>query len=200
MGLRIGLTGGIASGKSLIAKLFSAHGVDVHDTDIIARELVEPGSPALQQIIDEFGRGILTPEGSLDRQSLRDVVFADAERRRRLEAILHPAIGEELLARAQRSAGLYQIFVVPLLIESGMDRLCDRVLSVDCPPEVQIKRLMARDGESEAGARRILAAQAPRETRNASAHDLLLNTSTPQHMQRQVALLDRFYRWRAVHP
>lgn len=194
-GLRIGLTGGIASGKTLISDLFAALSVDVHDTDIIARDVVEPGSDALQQIVEAFGEDMLRKDGSLNRRAMRDRVFADDAERRRLESILHPAIRAELMSRAARSTGPYQVFVVPLLVESGMDALCDRVLSVDVPPAVQIRRLIERDGETESGAKRILAAQAPREKRNAHAHDLLLNTSTPAHMQQQVTLLDTFYRW-----
>lgn len=195
--LRVGLTGGIASGKTLIADEFAALGVNVQDTDVIARELVEPGTPALQQITAAFGAEILNDNGSLDRRALRDRVFADADRRRQLEGILHPAIRAELLARAQTATGLYQLFVVPLLVESGMAALCDRVLCIDCPSEVQLRRLVERDGETEASAKRILAAQASREKRIAAAHDVLLNVGTKAHATGQVALLDRLYRWLA---
>ena len=205
--LRIGLTGGIASGKSTAARLFAARGVPVIDTDQIARDLVEPGRPALAAIAGAFGKGVLTPAGRLDRQALRGLVFSDAVARRRLEAILHPAIREELAQRSAAAGGPYQVWVIPLLVEGGgIDRV-DRVLLVDCPEDVQLERLQTRDGETEAAARAMLAAQATRGQRLAAADDVIRNDGplealAPQveALEHRVAELDAQYReWAGRH-
>src|SRR5690606_20981910 len=164
--LTIGLTGGIASGKSTVAELFAALGVPVIDTDVIAREVVEPGEPGLAAIRDAFGAEVLTPDGRLDRRRLREIVFADAAKRRRLESILHPLIRERTLARlaAVRNAP-YAIVVVPLLVETDFGKLVDRVLVVDVPVDAQLERLASRDGIDRAAAEAMVAAQASRETR-----------------------------------
>ncbi len=174
--LRIGLTGGIASGKSTVAAIFAELGAEIIDTDRIARELVVPGSEALAAIVERFGPDILAADGSLDRRRLRAIVFADAARRRELEAILHPAIRQVALARAAASGAPYVILVVPLLFETGFDRLVDRSLVVDCPERLQIERLRQRDGIEEAGARAMLAAQLPRAERLAAANDIIDNS------------------------
>lgn len=192
--LRIGLTGGIASGKSAAARLFAARGVPVIDTDQIARDLVEPGQPGLAAVVAEFGEDVLTPEGRLDRAALRGRVFADPQARRRLEAVLHPAIRAELAHRSAAAGGPYQIWVIPLLVEGGRIDQVDRVLVVDCPVEVQHARLRRRDGETEAGARAILAAQAGREERLAAADDVIVNDASIDALEPQVAVLDAKYR------
>jgi dephospho-CoA kinase len=192
--LRIGLTGGIASGKSTAARLFAARGVPVIDTDQIARDLVEPGRPALAAIVEAFGESVLTPAGRLDRRALREAVFDDAAARRRLEAILHPAIRKELAQRSAAAGGPYQIWVIPLLVEGGgIDRV-DRVLLVDCPEDVQLERLQARDGETEVRARAMLAAQATREQRLAAADDVIRNDGPIAALAPQVEALDAKYR------
>jgi dephospho-CoA kinase len=175
--LRIGLTGGIASGKSTVAAMFAAHGICIIDTDVIARELVAPGAPALAEIAEAFGPDIME-DGELDRRRLRRMVFADAGKRRRLEAILHPRIREAALERSSDCPGPYVILVVPLLFESGFDRLVDRTVAVDCPPALQIDRLMARDEIGRDEAEAIVAAQMGRDERRARANDLI-DSSAP---------------------
>lgn len=192
--LRIGLTGGIASGKSAVAAFFDGHGVPVIDTDVIARQVVEPGQPALEAIVAAFGPEVLRDGASLDRAALRRIVFADDARRRRLEAILHPIIRETTMARSAEAGGPYQIIVVPLLVESPMRRTMDRVLVVDVPESVQLERLMERDAESRGQAQRMIAAQAGREQRLAIADDIIDNSGTLDDTRRQVERLDRHYR------
>lgn len=191
--LLIALTGGIASGKSAVAELFAQAGAPVLDTDQIARDVVEPGTPTLAKLVAEFGSDILDANGRLDRPRMRTRVFADPEQRKRLEAITHPAIREELASRAQRAQGPYQIHVIPLLIESGRADLYDRVLLVDTSEEAQLKRLLARDGSSPEQARQILAAQASREDRLDAADDVIVNTGTLQDLHQFVQTLHRNY-------
>ena len=145
---RVALTGGIASGKSTVADLFAALGVPVIDTDVIAREVVEPGRPALAQVAEAFGPDVLDAEGRLDRKRMREHIFSDPDARRRLEAILHPAIRAEMERQSQAAGGPYQVLVIPLLAEGGRRDHVDRVLLVDVPEELQIQRVMWRDGVS----------------------------------------------------
>ena len=193
--LLIALTGGIASGKTAVAELFAKLGVPVLDTDQIAREVVAPGMPALAQLVAEFGPGILDAHGGLDRARMRERVFADPAQRRKLEAITHPAIREELARRAAAAAADsdYQIHVIPLLVETGRAEVYDRVLVVDCPEDAQIARLVARDGTSRAQADEILRAQASREERLNAAHDVIENTGTLEDLERFVDILHRNY-------
>lgn len=184
--LRIGLTGGIASGKSTVADLFAAKGVPVIDTDIIAREVVEPGEPALDEIVELFGPDVIDADGYLRRRHLRDLVFADDGKRKALEAILHPRIRDTAVAQADSLGGPYQIIVVPLLVESPMKKLMDRILVVDCSEEVQLARLLQRDSENAEQARRILAAQASRAERLAIADDVIVNVGSVGETARQV--------------
>src|SRR5512139_1003281 len=165
--LRVALTGGIASGKSTVANLFAALGIPLIDTDVIAREVVEPGQPALAAVVDAFGPTVLDAQGRLDRRRLRDIIFGDESARRRLESILHPAIRLEMDRQSQAAASLapYQILVIPLLTEGGRRDHVDRVLVVDAPESLQIERLMARDSVSRDQAEASLRAQAPRDAR-----------------------------------
>lgn len=192
--LRVGLTGGIASGKSTVASLFAERGVTVLDTDQIAREVVEPGRPTLGSLVNALGGGILDADGRLDRALLRRRLFADEQDRREIEAILHPAILAELERQSRSAPGPYQVFVIPLLVENRLETIVDRVLVVDCPEEHQIRRLMARDGESRQDALRILETQVPREQRLAAADDVIDNGGATADLPAQVALLDRKYR------
>jgi dephospho-CoA kinase len=192
--LRIALTGGIASGKSAVAAAFGRRGVPIVDTDQLAREVVEPGRPALAAVVAEFGAGILGPDGRLDRRRLRAVVFADEGRRRQLEAILHPAIRAATAAAVAAVTAPYVVVAIPLLVESGQKQAYDRVLVVDCPPETQLARLVERDGETPAGARAILAAQAGREARLAAADDVLENTGSLADLVAAVGRLHERYR------
>jgi dephospho-CoA kinase len=191
---RIGLTGGIASGKTTVAKLFAARGVPILDTDQIARDVAEPGQPALAEVVAAFGQDILGPDGRLDRPRLRARVFADPDSRQRLEAILHPAIRAELARRAEAAGGPYQVWVIPLLVEGGQVDRVDRILVVDCPEAVQLARVQARDGETEDSARAILAAQASRAQRLAAADDVIVNDGEKAGLGPQVAALDARYR------
>jgi dephospho-CoA kinase len=190
---RVGLTGGIASGKSLVAAMFQDLGVPVIDTDQIAREVVAAGSPVLARIATAFGPGVVRADGSLDRARLRTLVFADPAQRRRLEAITHPPILAAMETRCRDAGGPYQLLVIPLLVEAGLRGRVDRVLVVDCPEDVQRRRLMDRDGESAASADRLLAAQLGRAARLAAADDVLDNAGTPDDARRQVRTLhDRY--------
>lgn len=191
---RIGLTGGIASGKTTVANLFAELGAKVIDTDVIAREVVRPGQPALEEIAATFDGNVLLPDGSLDRAALRARVFANDEERKRLEAITHPRIRIEALRQADAAGGPYQLIVVPLLLNSSLRESVDRILVVDCPEETQIERLMARDADSEAGARRILAAQTSRIDRLDAADDVIANDGSLEDTRRQVAALHEIYR------
>ena len=191
--LRIGLTGGIASGKTTVADMFAGLGVPVIDTDVIAREVVDPGQPALDEIRDAFGDDVIAADGTLDRAAMRAIVFGDDAARRRLEAILHPRIGEATRRQADAAGGAYQIIVVPLLVESSLREFVDRVLVVDCDEDTQVARLLARDAESEAQARRILAAQSSRAERMAIADDVITNDGDLEGTREQVDALHRRY-------
>ena len=198
--LLIALTGGIASGKSAVAELFAKLDVPVLDTDQIARDVVAPGTPALGQLVAEFGPEILDAQGRLVRSSMRERVFSDPQQRRKLEAITHPAIRAELARRSAAAGGDYQIHVIPLLVETGRAEAYDRVLVVDCPEEAQIERLMARDGTSREQAAEILSAQVSREERLDAAHDVIENTGTLTDLQDFVATLHRNYALLSQNP
>ncbi|MGH8265507.1 MAG: dephospho-CoA kinase [Steroidobacteraceae bacterium] len=192
--LRIGLTGGIASGKSAVANAFRSLGVPVIDTDEIARQVVEPNTPGLAAVAATFGPSVLGPDGRLDRRRLRAVVFHNAAERRRLEEILHPRIRVRMNELSAESGGPYQILVIPLLVETGLKPSVDRVLVVDCPPAVQIERLMRRDGSTEQEARSMLAAQTSRNERLAQADDVIANDSDVAALALRARELDARYR------
>jgi dephospho-CoA kinase len=192
--LRVGLTGGIASGKTTVASLFAAHGAAIIDTDVIAREIVAQGQTGLDRVVEAFGREVLDASGALDRRRMRASVFADPAQRRRLEEILHPLILDEMTRRSAQAGGLYQILVIPLLAESGSREYVDRVLVVDCPVEIQVARLLARDAENERQAHAMIAAQAPRGQRHALADDVITNEGDLGALEAQVDSLDRKYR------
>ena len=187
------MTGGIASGKSTIADLFAAHGVAVIDTDVMARQLVEPGKPALDEIRSAFGSRVFDSDGRLDRRSMRELVFSDASRRAQLESILHPRIRAETAAQSAAAGGPYQIIVVPLLVESPIRQFMDRILVVDCDEDTQLRRLLARDAEDESQARRIMAAQASRTDRLAIADDVISNNDDLGSTRSQVDVLHSEY-------
>lgn len=202
--LIVGLTGGIASGKTLVSERFAALGVSVIDSDALAREVVEPGSEGLAAVVEAFGREFLDAAGALDRAGLRQRIFNDDEARQRLEGILHPriaALRDERLEAARQAGQAYSINAVPLLIETGLDQQCDRVLVVDTPESMQVRRLQARDGSDEAEARAILARQSPRWTRLQRADDVIDNSDdVPPDigLEPQVRALDRKYRLLAM--
>ena len=175
---KVGLTGGIGSGKSRVADMLAGWGAAVIDTDVIAHDLTAPGGAAIEPIRQAFGAEVIAENGSLDRAVMRELVFQSPEARKRLEAILHPMIRSETIERARVAKGAYVVFVVPLLVESGkwVDAL-DRVCVVDCDPETQIARVQARSGLTREAIERIMSAQASREARLAVAHDVVFNGS-----------------------
>jgi len=190
---RIGLTGGIASGKTMVADFFSELGVPVIDTDVIARQVVEPGTTALDEIRGTFGDEVMQEDGSLNRKALREIVFADTAKREQLEAILHPRIREETMRQVAAVTEPYMIVVVPLLVESPMSALMDRVLVVDCSEETQLRRLLLRDGENVVSAQRIIDAQASRADRLAIADDVINNDGDPAKAREQALELHQSY-------
>ena len=182
----IGLTGGIASGKSALEKAFAAHGIVVADADQLAREVVAPGEPALAAVVERFGAGVLQTDGQLDRAALRVRVFGDPDQRRALEAILHPAIRARLEAICRAAPGPYAIATVPLLTEGGGRAAypwLHRILVVDTPAAVQKARLMQRDGIDATLADQMMAAQASRAERLALADDIVVNDGDIHHLQ-----------------
>jgi dephospho-CoA kinase len=174
--LRIGLTGGIGSGKSTVAALLGEHGATVIDTDAIARRLTEPGGVAIDPIRVAFGTEFIDAQGALDRARMRALAFAQPEARQRLEAILHPLIGEQTRREAQAAAAAIIVFDVPLLAESGRWRArVDRVLVVDCREELQVERVVERSGWTTEAVRAVIAQQAPRTLRRACADAVIFN-------------------------
>jgi dephospho-CoA kinase len=190
---RVGLTGGIASGKSTAAKFFGALGVPIIDTDQLARDVVEPGQPPLERLVKRFGPSILTEDGHLNRPALRDIVFSDPKARADLEALTHPAIGVAVEARSAEAGGIYQILVIPLLVEKSLGSQLDRVVVVDCDEELQIRRLQARDGSTLEQARAILNAQTSRGARLKAAHDVIKNDGDMSAVRDQVEKLHARY-------
>jgi dephospho-CoA kinase len=190
----VGLTGGIGSGKSAAAALFAGHGVEVIDSDEISRELSGPGGAAIGKIRAAFGAAMIRPDGALDRERMRTLVFGDRAAKKKLEAILHPLIRGESARRAERAAGPYAILVIPLLVEGGVDRShTRRVLVVDCTEAQQIERVRRRSDLAEMEVRAILAAQATRAQRLAQADDVIDNTGPPEALAPQVARLHEKY-------
>jgi dephospho-CoA kinase len=190
----VGLTGGIGSGKSTVAECFAALGVPVIDTDVIARQLTEPGSEALDAIRTAFGETVMQPDGTLDRAALRRRVFADAAARHQLEALLHPRIRQAVGQALTALTAPYALIVIPLLVETGSYRdVLSRVLVVDCPEALQIARVMARSGLAPDEVNAILAAQATRAERLAAADDVIVNTASPEALRSEVATLHRRY-------
>jgi dephospho-CoA kinase len=192
--LRIGLTGGIASGKSTVTQRFAELGVPVIDADVASRSVVEPGKSGLAQIVQRFGPEVLDAQGRLDRRALRALIFNDPDSRRALDAILHPLIRAEMELEAAAAQGPYVVMAIPLLIESGNARArVDRVLVVDVDETLQIQRVQARDGCSPEQARAILASQASRSARLAEADDVLLNAGSVADLRQAVDHLHEQY-------
>lgn len=191
--LRVGLTGGIGSGKTTVSALFRDLGVSVIDADDISRELTAPGGPALPFILEAFGPSIFHSDGTLNRAALSRRVFADPMERRKLERILHPMIYAELEERAGRAASPYIVFCVPLLLETAPRGWVDRVLVIDVPPEVQQERVRRRDGMDSALIGKILASQISREARLEQADDVISNENGRDDLTRQVARAHRRY-------
>jgi dephospho-CoA kinase len=190
---KVGLTGGIASGKSLVADLFAEAGASIVDTDLIAREVVAPGEPGLAAIVEQFGDEVIDATGELDRRHMRTLIFGSESRRQQLENLLHPLIRTRTLARIDSTTGPYVMVVVPLLAETGFAELVDRVLVVDCDEATQTRRLMARDVHTSEEARRIIAAQASRAERLAVADDVIDNNGDVASTRQQVLELHNQY-------
>ena len=193
----IGLTGGVASGKSAVAALFGGLGIAVIDADLAARDAVAAGSEGLAAVVAAFGSDLLTPGGELDRAAMRRHVFHDASARQRLEAIVHPRVRQALQAQAAKATGPYTLVAIPLLAEGGGRAAypwLDRILVVDAPADVQHARLLQRDAVDAALATQMLAAQADRRARLAIADDVLVNTGPLDALRPQVAALDAHYR------
>lgn len=191
--LKVYLTGGIGSGKTLVSDLFAEKGIPVIDTDLISRELVQPGQTALQEIQDTFGADILTSSGELDRRKLRERIFQNPAARDSLEAILHPKIYAETERRLTRLNSPYALIVVPLLVETGKTERADRILVVDTPPELQKARVRNRDNVSDEQIEQILASQASREERLNLTDDIIENDGTIEDVRQQVDLLHEKY-------
>ena len=192
--LRIGLTGGIASGKSSVTQRFAELGVPVIDADVAARNVVARGKPGLEQVVLRFGTGVLDANGNLDRPALRALIFSDSSSRQALDAILHPLIRADMERQAATAKGPYLVMAIPLLIESGRahDRV-DRVLVVDVDEALQLQRVQARDGCSAEQASAILASQASREARLAAADDVLRNSGSVADLRQAVDRLHEKY-------
>jgi dephospho-CoA kinase len=191
--LRIGLTGGIASGKSTVAQRFSELGVPVIDADAAARAVVTPGKHGLAEVLKRFGSSVAGENGELDRRALRHLIFSNPGARRDLEAILHPLIRADMEQSAEQAVGPYVVLAIPLLVEGGSRDRVDRILVVDVDEAVQLQRVMARDGSTEEQARAILGSQASRSARLAAADDVLLNTGTILDLRRSVDQLHERY-------
>src|SRR5580698_441655 len=192
--LRIGLTGGIASGKSTATQRFAELGVPVINADVASRNVVEPGKPGLAQVVQRFGGGILDADGRLDRRALRNLIFEDSSLRQALDAILHPLIRAEMEREAAQATAPYVVMAIPLLVEGGSaGKRVDRVLVVDADETLQIQRLQARDGSSEEQARAILSSQATRAARLSHADDVLLNAGSVAELRQAVDRLHEQY-------
>jgi dephospho-CoA kinase len=193
--LRVGLTGGIAAGKTVVSDALRAHGAVVIDADVLAREVVEPGTPGLAAVVDRFGRSVLTPAGRLDRAALGQIVFADLQARRDLEAIIHPAVRARAAAiEAAAGPDAVVVHVIPLLVETGQHDQFDVLVVVDVAPDVQLARLRQRTGlDADAAAARI-SAQTGRQERLALADVVLDNNAAPDDLTEQVDAL-----WRDLH-
>ncbi len=189
----VGVTGGIGSGKTTICREFAALGAPVIDTDQVARDVVAPGSPGLAAVVAAFGPEVLTADGQLDRRRVRQLVFATPALREQLEAILHPLIRQETDARVQAAGFPYCLVCIPLLVERGGGNRVNRVLVIDCPTEVQIARVMARDELTAPEVAAIMRTQASREDRLAAAHDVLENTGDVSLLRPQISALHARY-------
>ena len=190
---RVGLTGGIASGKTIVANFFAALGAGIVDTDRVARDVVAPGQPGLEAVRQAFGADVISASGDLDRRAMRAVIFSEPVARRKLESLLHPLIRARTLDELQRLRTPYAVVVVPLLVETGFGRLVDRVAVVDCPGDIRLGRLMARDGLDRNQAESMMSAQANRQARLAAADDIIDNGGTRESTRLRVQKLHKRY-------
>lgn len=191
--LKIGLTGGIGSGKSTVCRLFAEFGVPIVDADLIARQLVAPGQPALSLIVKSFGSQMLNQDGSLNRAKLRNAVFTDADKKRELDGIMHPLVYAQIAADVNALTADYCVIAVPLLLESKNAYAVDRVLLIDCPVDVQIARVIARDKLTRQQVQAIIDSQMPRPQRLSKADDVIENIAGPEQLAEQVKRLHNSY-------
>jgi dephospho-CoA kinase len=189
----VGISGGIGSGKTTVTDLFTKLGIEVIDADVIAREVVEPGSPALKTIIDKFGHSVLDSSGSLDRAKLRTLVFNDSDIKNWLNQLLHPAIRQLMLLQTQQAKSTYCLMSVPLLVENKLYEQLDRVVIVDVDEPTQLRRTLLRDKTNEQQIRAIMSAQATRQQRLAVADDVIDNNGKADDLDKQVAQLHQQY-------
>lgn len=189
----LGLTGGIGSGKSAISRMFEHLGITVVDADIIARDVVALGSPALSQIAAHFGEQVLQDDGTLKRSKLRALIFADEQQKTWLNNLLHPLIRKNILQQLEQASSGYVILVAPLLFENKLHHYCHRTLLVDVPVEIQLQRTCQRDGVSTSQAQAIINAQMPREQKQQLADDILDNTPPLNEVEVQVKALHLHY-------
>ncbi len=190
--MRVALTGGIASGKTTVSDAFSELGVPVADADVLSRQAVQINSPGLKQIAERFGNTILKADGTLDRAKLRSIIFNDEKARSDLEAIVHPEVRRltnNQISSFEQTGHLYCLIVIPLLVETGQQKRYDHVVVVDVPVDVQLQRLQARDGSTDADAKKILASQASREERLAIADSVIVNSAGIEDITHQVQAL-----------
>lgn len=199
MGFILGITGGIGSGKSAATQWFESQGITVVDADIVAREVVEPGQPALQAIQQAFGNWVLQEDGSLDRRALREHIFQFPEARQTLEKITHPAIRQSIIQQLQQAESPYVILVSPLLFETNQHQLTHHTLLVDADEQTQLQRASQRDGQSEEQIRKIIAAQMPRAQKQQLANDIVINDGLLEHLHQQLKPLHLSYLQRAEH-
>lgn len=191
--LVIGLTGGIGSGKTAASDYLASKGICVVDADLAARIVVEPGQPALAAIRQRFGDDVIQADGALDRRALREIVFADSNARKDLEAITHPAIGAEIVRQLSASTSPYTLLVSPLLLESSQHKLANRILLIDVPEEIQLRRTATRDKVAEAQVRAIIAAQMSRDEKRRRADDIVINDSDLPSLHQQLDALHETY-------
>lgn len=195
----VGLTGGIGSGKSAATDYLARQGVTIVDADLASRVVVEPGRPALRAIVERFGESVVQADGTLNRRALRDIVFSDEQARRDLEAITHPAIGEELRRQIGASRSAYTVLVSPLLLEGSQKAMTDRVLVIDASPELQVRRTMSRDSVPEAQVAAIMRAQLDRQRRLSMADDVVENNGSLEQLHEQLAIAHQRYLRLAQH-
>ena len=191
--LIIGLTGGIGSGKTAASDYIASKGIQVVDADQVARQVVEPGKPALDAIRERFGAQVILPDGQLDRALLREIVFADPDARRALEAITHPAIGVEILRQLQAADSPYALLVSPLLLETNQHQMAQRILLIDVPEELQLARTSIRDEVPESQVRNIIAVQMSRKDKRSRADDIVVNDGSLEALHDKLDQLHQQY-------
>ncbi|ABO10790.2 MULTISPECIES: dephospho-CoA kinase [Acinetobacter] len=197
MAFILGITGGIGSGKSAATQWFESQGIQVVDADIVAREVVEKGQPALQKIQQTFGDWVLQPDGSLDRRALREYIFQNPQARHTLEQITHPAIRQSIIQQLQNRKSPYVILVSPLLFETNQHELVNHTLLIDASEQTQIQRASQRDGQNQEQIQKIIAAQMPRERKRELANDIVFNDGLLEHLYQQLEPLHQSYLKRA---